>query len=335
MTDSPSANSVRSFALTVLGPVPSDELGVVYPHEHLLTGPPSPIGEDDPDLVLDVPAEVIADLLAFRAAGGRSVVELTTPDYGRDVAGLAQLSRETGVNIIATTGLNKARYSEGLVDGHGIDHFTARFVAEVREGVGSLAIRCGIVKLGTSLNEVRPTEETVTRAAARTYLETGCPITTHTERGTLAETQLDILASEGAPPSAVTIGHLDFCDDIDVLRRVAERGAYLEFDQIPKPKYHLEATVIERLVLLVDEGFESQLLVSGDFSRKSYFGHWTGGPGMDYLLTVFRDRLATALTAGNHDADAVLDRLFVRNPRSALSFRGPGWASTAAALGWT
>jgi phosphotriesterase-related protein len=335
MTEPPTASSGRSFAITVLGPIPAEELGVVYPHEHLLTGPPSPIGEDDPDLVLDVPAEVTADLLAFRAAGGRTVVELTTPDYGRDVAGLAQLSRETGVHIVATTGLNKAKYSEGLVDGHDVDHFTSRFVAEVRDGVGTTGIGCGIVKLGTSLNEVHATEETVARAAARAHLETGCPITTHTERGTLAETQLDILTSEGAPATAVTIGHLDFCDDMDVLRRLADRGAYLEFDQIPKPKYGLEATVIQRLIMLVDEGFEAQLLVSGDFSRKSYFGHWSGGPGMDYLLTFFRDRLATALAARNHDSAEVLDRLFVHNPRSALSFRGPGAASTASALGWS
>ena len=207
-----------------------------------------------------------------------------------------------------------------------------RFVSEVRAGVGSSGIRCGIVKMGTSLNQVFPTEERVIRAAARTHLQTGCPITTHTERGTLAETQLDILESEGAPPSAVTIGHLDFCDDLDVLRRVAGRGAFVEFDQIPKPKYALETTVIERLVRLIDEGFGTQLPVSGDFSRKSYFRHWTGGPGMDYLLTVFRERLATAVAARNHDAEAILDRIFVHNPRAALSFRGPGTSSTVSVL---
>ena len=160
MTESFSASNDRSFALTVLGPIPADELGVVYPHEHLLTGPPSPIGETDPDLVLDVPSELEADLMAFRAAGGRTVVELTTPDYGRDVTGLARLSRESGVNIIATTGLNKARYSGDLVKGRDVDQSArATFVSEVREGVRSSGVRCGIVKLGTSLNEYLPTED--------------------------------------------------------------------------------------------------------------------------------------------------------------------------------
>ena len=93
MTGSSATWSEGSFALTVLGPISGDELGIVYPHEHLLTGPPNAIATSDPDLVLDVPSEVMADLLAFRAAGGRSVVELTTPDYGRDVIGLAHLGR--------------------------------------------------------------------------------------------------------------------------------------------------------------------------------------------------------------------------------------------------
>lgn len=329
------AASMPAFAITVGGTVAASELGTVYPHEHLLTGPPGDIGETDPDLVLDSRAEVLADLRAFRAAGGRTVVELTTPDYGRDIAGLAALSEASDVHIIATTGLNKARYSSEVVGRRSVDELTSWFVGEILEGVGSTGVRCGIAKLGTSLDEIKPTEEAVLRAVARTHLSTGCPVTTHTERGTLPELQLDILSSEGVPLDAVTIGHLDFCDDLDVIRRVAERGAYVEFDQIPKPKYGLEAEIIDRVVVLVGEGHLDRLLLSGDFSRKSYFAHWTEGPGMDYLLTTFRRRLGAALADGGHDSEAVLEALFVTNPRRALSFKGAAAATTAAAIGWT
>ncbi len=322
------------FAITVRGPVPAGELGVVYPHEHLLTGPPAPIGAADPDLVLDSGAEVLADLEAFRRAGGRTVVELTTPDYGRDVAGLAELSEASDVHVVATTGLNKARYSSELAAGRTVEELTTWFVSEILQGVGDTGVRCGIAKLGTSLNEILPTEHAVLRAVARTHLETGCPVTTHTELGTLPERQLDILSSEGVPLEAVTIGHLDFCNDLDVIRRVAERGAYVEFDQIPKPKYGLEDEIIGRVVILVEEGHAERLLLSGDFSRKSYFGHWSKGPGMDYLLTTFRHRLGSALADRHHDAEAVLETVFVANPRRALSFKGAAAATTAAAIGW-
>ena len=40
---------------------------------------------------------------------------------------------------------------------------------------------------------------------------------------------------------------------------------------------------------------------------------------MQYLLTEFRDRLLSALSQGNHDAEAVVEQIFVHNPRTALS----------------
>lgn len=324
------------FALTVLGPISTADLGRVYPHEHLLTGPPHGLGEADPDLVLDDPAEVRAELELFAQAGGGSIVELTTPDYGRDAAGLAALSRLTHVHLIAATGFNKALYSAELLRDTKVEALADRFIGEILDGVGDAErpVRCGVIKVGTSLNEVKPTEEVVLRAAARAHLATGCPITTHTERGTLPERQLDIFEQEGAPASSVTIGHLDFCPDLDVVRRVAARGAYVEFDQVPKPKYAMESEVIRRITVLSGEGLSDHLLVSGDFSRKSYFEHWAGGPGFGYLLGPFQEHLGDALTEAGLDAEAIIQQVFVANPRRALAFRGPGAARTAAALGW-
>jgi 5-phospho-D-xylono-1,4-lactonase len=324
------------FALTVLGPISTANLGRVYPHEHLLTGPPDGLREADPDLVLDDPAEVGAELELFAQAGGGTIVEVTTPDYGRDPAGLAALSRLTHVHLIAATGFNKALYSANLLRGTEIEALTDRFIGEILEGLGDAdrPVRCGVIKVGTSLNEVKPTEEVVLRAAARAHLATGCPITTHTERGTLPERQLDIFEEEGVPASSVTVGHLDFCPDLDVVRRVAARGAYIEFDQIPKPKYALESEVIRRIIVLAGEGLSDHLLVSGDFSRKSYFEHWTGGPGLAYLLGPFQQHLAAGLREAGLDAEAIIEQLFTANPRRALAFRGPGTARTATALGW-
>lgn len=325
---------IGAFALTVRGPLAAAELGITYPHEHLLTGPPEAIATRDPDLVLDEPAMIGADLDAFRAAGGRTIVEVTTPDYGRDLAGLAALSRDSGVNIVAATGYNKALYSEALVSGRSVDQLAAQFIGEIQDSTGS-GHPCGIIKIGTSLDEVRPTEQLVFAAGARAHLATGCPITTHAERGTLAERQLDMLGEAGVPASAVSIGHMDFCADMAVIRRVAERGAFVEFDQIPKPKYDVEAEVLRRVITLVDEGHADRVLLSGDFSRKSYFSRWTGGPGMAYLITTFRERLGDALVAHDLDADALLRTLFVENPRRALTFRGAGTATTASAVGWS
>ena len=327
------SDAETDFALTVLGPVRIADLGNVYPHEHLLTDPPEQIASNDPDLVLDDPGEILLDLADFVAAGGNTIVDLTTPDYGRDVEGLANLSRQAGVHVIAATGFNRALYSEPHVRGLTIEELATRFIDEILIGVGDTDIRCGAIKVGTSLNTITPTEEVVLRAGARAHLATGCPITTHTERGTIAERQLDIFEDEGVSPTAVIVCHLDFCPDMGEVRRIAQRGAFVEFDQVPKPKYGLADEVIRRTTTLAADGLAGQLLVSGDFSRKSYFHHWTGGPGLGYLLGPFSERLRSALDAAGLGS-TIVDDLFADNPQRALRFRGNRTPDTAKALGW-
>lgn len=46
----------------------------------------------------------IAALKKFKANGGGSIVDCTTVDLGRNITLMEQVSRESGVNIIATTG---------------------------------------------------------------------------------------------------------------------------------------------------------------------------------------------------------------------------------------
>src|SRR5665647_211633 len=44
------------------------------------------------------------ELDLFRDAGGTTVVDLTLPDIGRDLAGLARIARRTGLHIVAGCG---------------------------------------------------------------------------------------------------------------------------------------------------------------------------------------------------------------------------------------
>src|SRR4051794_18745684 len=88
---------------TVTGDITADALGATYCHEHLLTHPGRAFSRDD-DLVLDDPDAAERDLRAFAAAGGGTIVEVSCEEFGRDPAGLARLSRRTGVHVIAATG---------------------------------------------------------------------------------------------------------------------------------------------------------------------------------------------------------------------------------------
>jgi phosphotriesterase-related protein len=293
---------------TVLGPRDPAEFDYVDAHEHLVAHAPL----EDPDLALDEPDAVAADLRALPARA--CIVEMTTVDYGRDVEALRELSRRTGVDVVAATGFNKGRYCRSYCEGREPDEIAAAQIAEVREGMA------GVVKFGTS-EAVEPWEEVAARAAARTHRATGCPIFTHTEAGQLAEEQLSLLEDEGVAPGAVTLGHLDRNPDLELHRRLAARGAFLSYDQIPKPKYATEPSAIALVVALARDGLHRQVVVGGDFARRSLFRGHGGSPGLGYLPFVFAARLRQSADRAGLDGHGIVTDVLQRNPRRALTFR--------------
>jgi phosphotriesterase-related protein len=309
------------FIATVLGPIDPAEVDYIDAHEHLVAHAPAEVVAEDADLALDEPDRVVADLTELRSSGRACVVEMTTVDYGRDVLALRELSRRTGVPIVAATGFNKGRYCRRFCDGHDPDQLAEAQVAEIRSGVASTGVRCGVVKFGTGTEAVAPWEEVAARAAARTHRATGCPILTHTEAGQLAEEQLALLSDERIPPTAVVIGHLDRNPDLDLHRRLAVQGAFLSYDQIPKPKYATESAAIALIVALAHDGLHRQVVVGGDFARRSLFHGYGGEPGLTYLPSVFPRRLRDAAEREGLDGAAIVADVLRHNPQRALTFR--------------
>ena len=70
--------------MTVRGPIAPDDLGVTDYHEHLYVEPPAWLHKIDPDFALDSVEKSAAELKTFAAAGGRTLVELTAVDFGRE-----------------------------------------------------------------------------------------------------------------------------------------------------------------------------------------------------------------------------------------------------------
>lgn len=307
-----------SMIMTVLGPVAPQDLGITDFHEHLLCRPPDPHYASDPDLAVDDIGRSAEELGLFARSGGRALVEFSTRDYGRDLAGLKRLSRWTGVHIVAATGYQKAKYCTPYLEDRGVDDIVQEIVDELRQG-GEEGIRPGVVKAGTSREEVTPAEEKALRAAARAHLETGVPIVTHTEAGTVADRQLDVIEDEGAPASAVALGHLDRKLDLAYHLELADRGAFLGYDQISKEKYHPDGKRIEFLQALWERGHGEQLVLAGDFGRKTYLTSYGGGPGLTYLLWRFVPWLRQT-----GFSEEQVDAMLVRNPASALTWRGGG-----------
>src|SRR5712691_12512297 len=89
---------------TVLGPIDDAALGNVLSHEHVFSGLDRriyPWRYDD----AAARRRAVAELTEAKRGGVDTVIDLTTPDLGRDVTTLAELSRASGMNVVAATGI--------------------------------------------------------------------------------------------------------------------------------------------------------------------------------------------------------------------------------------
>lgn len=306
--------------MTVQGPINAKNLGRAHSHEHLVAYATPELVAEDVDLALDQPDKVATDLKAFQRAGGSAIAEMTTVDYGRDPAALRELSERTGVHVLATAGFNKGVYARRFTEHTSPRALAQRVVQELMEGMDGTDIRANFVKFGTSFNRIDPWEATAARAAAYAHRETGAPIITHTEAGTMGHEQLDLLASEGVAPSRVILCHMDRNPGLEVHESLIRRGAYLSYDQIPKPKYQTEDAVINLLVVLAKQGLHHHVMIGGDYARRQYFRGWGGQPGLSYLFTEFKATLQAALGEADLDGQSVWDALTLHNPARAFAW---------------
>lgn len=297
--------------MTVRGLVPSSELGIVLPHEHLLLDLYRVFQPHREMKLIEV--ELAAqELQLFADAGGGTVVEVTTMDLGRDPKGLLAISEATGVHVIMSTGWYRdSFYSEDLWR-RTTNDLSRQLVAEIRHGIDG--IRPGILgEIGTHLEYLSPVEERVHRAVARAHLETGLSITTHSNATPVGMAQLDVFEDEGVDLSRVVVGHCDTYPVLDYHLALLDRGAWVQFDTI-RGNFEYETQQRIRLILeLVSRGFLSRILLSQDIAVNRFYTVY-GGNGYAYLISTFRDRLFAAGLSREQIAT-----LFVDNPMRMLT----------------
>lgn len=298
---------------TVSGDIAPEELGACYPHEHVLTRPPASVS--DADLTMDSEEAAIRELGYFRLAGGGALVEMSPRDYGRDPEGLQRVAAASGVHLICTSGWHKDAFCRPWVEERSINSLADEIVREVVVGIDATGIRAGVIKAASSLNTITAAEEKVFRAAARAQRETGAVITTHTEAGTMALEQVELLRSEGVDPARIVIGHVDRKLELDYHRTLLATGVTVIYDQLSKEKYYPDSQRIKILGALIAEGFGDQLMLAGDLARKSYWPSYGtgGGPGLTYILW----RFAPWLRESGVAADAV-EAMLVQTPARVL-----------------
>ncbi|WP_371552092.1 phosphotriesterase [Streptomyces sp. NBC_00554] len=293
---------------TVLGDTLPEDLGVCDAHDHLFLSSPLLSGQE-----LDDTSAVRAELTAFREAGGGSVAQWTPYGMGRRAADLPLLSRDTGVHVIAATGLHQAAHyaPELLTELRG--RLAEVFVSELTSGIGASGVRAGLIKVAGGFHALDAHARWTMAAAAEAHHATGAPIGVHLELGTGALDVLDLLCGElDVPPHRVILGHLNRSPDFVTQRQAAESGAYLAFDGPSRANHATDWRMPDAVHALADAGHGDRLLLGGDTTTAAARSA-NGGPGMPYLLRRVRPRLELALGEG------LVEQMLTANPGRAFA----------------
>lgn len=311
-----------SFIRTVLGDIAPEQLGVCYAHEHIIIDP-GYLTEKFPDFRLNSVELAAAELARFKADGGNAMID-SMPTGGRNAAKLAEVSRRAKVHIVCPTGLHLRKY---YPVGHwgsrlSVEELAEVFIGEINEGIDAndlsgpvlkrLPHRAGLIKIASGLDRIDDRERRIFEAAATSHRRTGCPILTHTEQGTAALEQVELLRASGVDLAHVTLSHTDRKPDVAYHRDILQSGVRVEFDRAFR---WTEGNPTLDLLVALAPDFPDQLMLGMDAARRSYWKQYGGKPGMSFLLTDFRPQLRKAgLT------EKLLKKIFVSTPASAYQF---------------
>ena len=342
---------------TVLGPVAADQLGVIAPHEHFFIDTTfeaqapnteeerklfdSPVSIQNIDvlrrnpflvkdnMVLDDLETIVYEVDRFRRAGGNTIVDLTNIGINRDLEKIAQVSRRTGVNVIAGcglyTGLTIPEPFRSMTD----DHLAQHMIREIKFGDELTGIKPGVIgEIGTS-EVVEALEERGLRSAAWANLETGLPIYIHTYPWSRASLDaVKILTDEGVKPEQICICHLDVAFDYEYLMQVFDAGVYAMFDNFGKEYYFPKAdavfsggpfeTDIDRvrmIIRMITESHTDRLMLATDVCLKSLL-HSFGGWSYDHIFTNI-----TVMMENEGISPEDIDTILMKNPTRFICSR--------------
>lgn len=323
-----------TFVRTVLGDVDPSSLGVTYAHEHLVIDGGRPV-ELEPDFLLADVDRMATELADAYALGLRTVVDAMPADAGRNVGKLAELSRRTGVGVIASTGLHHERYYGPAHWSHRItvDELADLFVADVVDGIDAndycgpvvrrTRHRAGVVKVAGSDGGPSARDARVFAAAAEAHRRTGVPILTHCEGGTGALEQIRLLVDAGVEPGKIVVSHVDKIVDPAYHRAVLASGAVAEYDQAFRWGDRANGT-LALLEAMAADGLRDRIVLGMDAARQGYYRAYGGRPGLRFLVAAF------SRTMAERGLDEAAQRsLFVTAPAAAFAFAQPSAARSS------
>ncbi|HEI6708902.1 TPA: phosphotriesterase-related protein [Yersinia enterocolitica] len=289
--------------------------GYTYAHEHLhidLSG-----FKNNLDCRLDQYQLICDEMRELVGKGVANIVEVTNRYMGRNPQFLLNVMRDSGINVIASTGYYTDSFYPPMVRENSAEQLAQTMIDEIEIGIDGTELKAGVIaEIGTSEGIITPDEAKVFHAAALAHHATGLPISTHTSFSTMGLEQIALLKQHGVALDRVVIGHCDLKEQPDLIMKMIDMGVYVQFDTIGKNSYFPDERRIAMLVTFAERGLLDKVMLSMDITRRSHLKA-NGGSGFSYLVDSFVPML---LAAGISSAQ--VEMMLRHNPNKFFATQG-------------
>jgi phosphotriesterase-related protein len=313
---------------TVQGAIDAEQLGMALVHEHVRFRDEAVAAQwperYDERAELDAALEAVG---AAKARGVRSIVDPTAMFGGRDVRFMKRVADETGVRIVACTGIYSYDHLPHYFENRDADAMAEHFIADIETGIQGTDIKAAFLKCAADAAGVTEHVEKIHRAVAKASVKTGAPIMAHSMPAVdTATRQIEIFQEEGVDLSRVQIAHCGDSEDVDYIEGLIGKGVYVGLDRYGLEMYlsmeKRNATAAE----LLRRGHAERVMISQDFCATI---DWfppeaaemfeNAGAIRNWSMTLVFDEVVPALRELGAMDDAVFHTIFTENPRRWLT----------------
>ena len=309
---------------SVTGILPPEALTFCQCHEHILLSK-GVSWQRNHALCMENTQKSMQELLDYRAAGGSTIVDAQPVGCNRMTKELVQLSRDSGVQIVASTGFHKDCFypAEHWIHTYSQQQLTEVYFHELTKGMyvdadnavpsQTISAKAGMIK--TALDaEFSLLYEKLFHAAASAQCVTGAPLMIHVEMGSDPIRLFKFLSDCGVPAESMLFCHMDYLKSHQVygqegFKKYTERVRLYD-------DYHAFLRDLFQIQQVLDWGFERQLLLSLDTTAQRLKHYTPDGIGLTYLLHSFLPMLKNSGVP-----EKTIDKICRENCASALRWK--------------